>query len=613
MNVARVVVYRLQLRSGWFRFRLPIAPFAWVDDPAARVFPSFGGNGGDASASGVRSLLWFGRHRFDVESPPDWLRNPFNGERVTDNRMHWSCVAEFKSGVGDIKTVWELSRFDWLLEALAEGRSTGGTTIPVEAWLRDWCRENPVNAGVQWKCGQEASIRALHLVLAARSLSLEPESFSPALLEILDRHAERVRPTTHYAIGQATNHATSEAAALYILGDVLATAIDAGCRWGRRARSRRWAVACRREGRRILEQSVRALFLADGTFAQYSLTYHRVALDTLCLAECWRRDRGDRPFSEHFYVQAAAASRWYRRLIDPDTGDGPNLGANDGAQLFNLGREPFREFRPSAQLAARLFEHMAVYADHEHGLSRLFDRAIAAAGEVRRAEVASAEPRSLGMLTEAGDRLIIRLPQLAYRPNHADLLHIDFWSGGENLLRDGGSFSYAASDERHRYYTSVRAHNVAEFDGDDPMPRLGRFLFGEWPRGEWSIEALDKARIRAGYRDYRGMSHTREIVRESSTWIVRDELNGSFRSALLRWRLAPDEWRVNGSSVVGSRAMLEFESGRPFSLSLHETTESRFYLDEQPVPEIRIALDGNAVVTMRIRTSVSRIGHGGAS
>lgn len=34
-------------------------------------------------------------------------------------------------------------------------------------WLNDWCENNPPYLRVNWKCGQEASIRVMHLIMAA--------------------------------------------------------------------------------------------------------------------------------------------------------------------------------------------------------------------------------------------------------------------------------------------------------------------------------------------------------------------------------------------------------------------------------------------------------------
>ncbi len=37
-------------------------------------------------------------------------------------------------------------------------------------WLLDWVTRNSANSGPNWKCGQEASIRTINLLLGARLL-----------------------------------------------------------------------------------------------------------------------------------------------------------------------------------------------------------------------------------------------------------------------------------------------------------------------------------------------------------------------------------------------------------------------------------------------------------
>ena len=48
-------------------------------------------------------------------------------------------------------------------------------------------------------------------------------------------------------------------------------------------------------------------------------------------------------------------------MISIETGDGPNLGANDGALLFPLTDAPFRDFRPTVQLCMALFNDQKAY------------------------------------------------------------------------------------------------------------------------------------------------------------------------------------------------------------------------------------------------------------
>src|SRR6218665_1751645 len=48
-------------------------------------------------------------------APPDWHANPLTAARVSDPSRPWWCIPDFDPVVGDIKGVWEASRFDWVL------------------------------------------------------------------------------------------------------------------------------------------------------------------------------------------------------------------------------------------------------------------------------------------------------------------------------------------------------------------------------------------------------------------------------------------------------------------------------------------------------------------
>ena len=45
-------------------------------------------------------------------------------------------------------------------------------------------------------------------------------------------------------------------------------------------------------------------------------------------------EKDEPKFSEMFYQRAQSASKWLFNLINLPNGDGPNLGANDGADCY---------------------------------------------------------------------------------------------------------------------------------------------------------------------------------------------------------------------------------------------------------------------------------------
>ncbi|MEO5973398.1 MAG: heparinase II/III family protein, partial [Sphingomicrobium sp.] len=414
-NIARVAAYRIGLRAGLHPV-LKIAAAA----PSGQFFaarPSRPPPGAVARQDWRDTGRWFGAHEFPAAAPPDWHVSPFTGGRA-EAGLSWHRIADFDPALGDIKAVWEASRFDWLL-AMAQRAALGDRADldRLNAWLGDWSAANPPYRGVNWKCGQEASIRVLHLALAAVLLD-QAEKPLPALTALVRLHLARIAPTMGYAIGQANNHATSEAAALFVGGS-----------WLGRADGARWA----RTGRRQLERQALRLIAADGTFSQYSLVYHRVMLDTHCLAESWRRRRGLSPFGEACLDRLRAATLWLQQLTDPGSGDGPNFGANDGARLMALTDTGFRDFRPTLQWAAALFLDRRAIAPEGP-----WDQLLRWLGIVSPKEPLDPpasmtfDDGGLHVLRAGRAAVYLRYPHFRFRPSQADALHLDLWVDGDN-------------------------------------------------------------------------------------------------------------------------------------------------------------------------------------
>ncbi len=580
-NVARVARYRLALRAGLHPVQRisadpPDGPFFRPRDPRPGLPPP--------NRAWDDRLNWFGWHSRPLpDGAPDWHFNPFAEDRSADRDSPWWRIGDF--GTGDIKGLWELSRFDWLVAyATVAAGGDAAALDRLNRWLADWFANNPPYRGANWKCGQEASIRVMHLLLAAIVLD-QDRAPEPGLTAALATHLERIAPTMAYAIAQQNNHGTSEAAALFIGGDALARAGD--------SRGEGWS----RTGRRWLEERARHLIEPDGSFSQYSVTYHRVVLDSYALAEAWRRRHDLAPFSPALRARLGAATRWLAAFVDPAGGDAPNIGANDGARLLPLTDTGYRDFRPSLQLAAALFldaRAIAAPGTWDDPLRWLGIDAPATPLPAPRSE--SFDDGGYHVLRAGGTAAYLRYPRFRFRPGQADALHLDLWADGRNLLRDAGSFSYNAADGSGDYFSGTAAHNTVQFDGRDQMPRLGRFLFGDWLAAEAVEPAREDgegARAAAGYTDRWGAVHHRRVRLTSHGFVCEDEISGRFGEAVLRWRLAPGDYRLEGGRLESDHLSLAVEAqGAVPTLSLVQAPESLHYLMKADIPVLEIRVEG---------------------
>ena len=589
-NLVRVALYRIGIRTRlhpatWLKARWPDGPFFHtVTDP-----PQCDGL---VASSRWRDEGWlFSHHRFRLgNGVPEWHRNPIeSGKASASTECPWYRIRDFDPQVGDIKSIWELSRLEWVVP-MAQRAALGSVEeiSRLNDWLTSWGRQNPPYKGVNWKCGQEAAIRVMRIALAALILD-QVKNPAPALVKFVEIHLRRIRPTIGYALAQNNNHGTSEAAALFIGGTWLATA---GYHIGNE-----WAHV----GRRWLEERVERLVEPDGTFSQYSTVYHRLLLDTYSLVEVWRRKLGLQEFPAHVSERLGAAVNWLYQITDLTTGDTPNLGANDGTVLIPLVDKSYRDFRPSLQLAARLFCNAnAVPAEgpwdqylYWLDLDRAA-RSFSAPGSI------TMDSGGIHILRSGPAMVLMRYPRFQFRPSHCDALHVDLWLNGNNLLRDGGSYSYAAPEEYIEYFSGVESHNTVQFDGRDQMPRIGRFLYGAWLKSyDVSVVEEQGGAITAGaaYRDCWGAIHKRELCLSDDRLVCRDIMAGKARFAVLRWRLAPGSWRRLENGISGENLVLKLSSNRELQVSLVEGHESRHYLERTPIPVLEVRTCIPATIT----------------
>jgi hypothetical protein len=590
-NVAYVAWYRLGIKSGLRRKFFPVNRFAVsreffgptpttlrTDYPEGWKAPLFE----DARRIIAGRLRYYAKHWKCMGTPPEWFLNPFNGARYPHPHRHWTTLKDFHPKVGDIKNIWEASRFEWVV-TLARAYAISASACYLQTlnqWLEDWATHNPVNVGPNWKCGQEASIRVFNLIQAA--LILNPVEEPTALLkDFVERHLERIHANIRYAIAQDNNHGTSEAAALFIGGHWLAHHAPL-------SRQSHNGIFYGRQGRRWLENRVARLVEKDGSFSQHSVTYHRMLLDTLIFTEFWRKKFKLAPFSQTFCGRAAAVLRWMTLFTDPHSGEAPNLGANDGTFVLNTHACDYRDFRPTLQTAALLFEGRRMFA-HGPWDESCYWLGLKAPGipAEERPKYSKVLPGGYVIMADRLSWAMLRYPMYRFRPSHNDVFHFDLWCRGVNICRDAGSYSYNPDiPAEGAGFSAVVSHNTVSFDGCEPMPRLGRFMLGRWlqPSFIGHLESLGNGAHRwsGAYQDHRGNGHRRTVTWGADTWTIEDHLSGPFKTARINYRLIAAAYRIAGHEVIAPWGRIEIEAA-DCRISMSKGQESLYYWHKDPV------------------------------
>lgn len=591
-NVVYVLWYRVSIKTGIRKLWFPIKNiecsqdyFFPYDTSIISDFPQEWKKPIIEEADKIITghVKYYNYHWKEVGSPPNWFLNPFNGKEYLNANQHWTTLPDFCEEVGDIKNIWEVSRFLWII-VLARAYSISGDAKylnTLNEWLKDWSNNNPFNVGPNWKCGQETGIRLINLVIVSLILNQENNP-SKALSDIIYGHLERISANILYSIAQDNNHGTSEAAALFIGGAFLEQTDHEGYHK---------AKVFSNKGRKWLENRVAKLIEEDGSFSQHSVNYHRLMLDTLSFCEYWRIKFNKKEFSNQFYEKSKAATNWLFYLTDYSSGNAVNLGANDGALLNSLNSSDYRDFRPSIHLASALFLNTKFFNNGIWNESLYWlNIKVNESGIILKPQ---SKLFKSGYVRIVADQTwcLIRFPYFKFRPSHNDVFHFDLWYKGENILCDAGSYSYNPPIEDSRVdLKSVRHHNTISFDNNEQMPKLSRFLLGKWLQintlGHIKANNTESVSWEGSYFANYKNKHQRKIIAEKNSWIIEDTIEGNFKDAVIGFNINTLEYVLDSNRLFC--AFGEFILPKYSKASIVETYISEYYFHKRKISRLNI-------------------------
>lgn len=538
-------------------------------------------------------LTWFHHHEFEVGNPANWFLSPFNNEVLYNPQKHWTTISDFDLNTGDIKIIWEPSRFDWLTD-LARAYRVFGDPIYLETlnnWIEDWSKHNPMNQGPNWKCGQETSIRVMKIFTAAAILE-QLKEVNLNLRILLWQHLQRIKKNIRYAIAQDNNHGTSEAAGVYIASIWLLSL--SGLEPKQKKVLKKW----KEEGKRRLEERLLYLIASEGTFAQKSITYHRVVVDTLSCVLHAIREFNEPMLSAKVLERIERLGEWQVKMTLPEHGYAPNIGSNDGAMLENLHECGYRDFRPSSQQLFGLLNNKKVYPDGGWN-EPLFWRSNQSVDQVKFQPTEYPESQVLD-----GQFLIIKksdlvcylcIPNAKFRPGF-DVFHLDIWYEGKNIFIDSGSYSYNAGDLTNNF-KSVKAHNSVQFGTHEPMPKISRFLNAEWIMPDIVSKPYEDdgfTKCTCSYTDYMGNNHKRSIQISELLVKIIDEVDTK-EKAVLRFHIQNGVQKIENNSFSFSNGTIVFDGVQEVKISFAE--HSHFYLHKEVHEVLESTFAGNKIVT----------------
>lgn len=521
--------YQIGLRSGFYKWKTRSAPPAGGTGQAllpAR-FPSRPELDACLDAATRRAIL------AEADELLAGYYRPYSGLPVqldlsADSRSeNWVRLERRHDWLAgrDIKDIWEPARFSWAFTLGRAWALTGDPRYADAFWqqVETFWAHHPPYHGPQWMNGQEVALRLLAWAWADALFAAAPSS-TPGrrrwLAQALAAHADRVALTLTYARAQESNHLMSEAAALWVAGLTLPD----------HPHARRWLQT----GRHWFFWAVyRHIDPQSGEYIHHSVNYHRFILQLALFLHWLDADA----FEPKARARLAAAARWLADLVEPRNGNVPNLGSNDGAYIFPLAAGGYRDFRPVAQAAMLAFAGVRVFPPGPWDeLATWMGLPLQASQQM--------QPAFRGRLEwpDVEGRAFLRLAGGNLRLAHADLLHLDVWSRGRNLLLDPGTFRYNAQPPWDNPWPAAVFHNTLTIDGNDQMTRAGRFMYLDWAQTrllsheDGALVAETDAWLRVGLR------HRRSVHLDGKRLHLEDHLES-----------------VTGASAVGEQvARLHF-------------------------------------------------------
>ena len=466
----------------------------------------------DKAINGV--IEGFSSLELDYGNPINWHYNPIT-KKESSKTSKWFQIPDFDDEIGDIKVIWEASRFTHFFYFARAYLITGDKKYyrAYSEQLKQWLQDNPYPYGSNFKCGQECTLRMINAVMVFAIfdhyglITAEDEKNLFKLVEVCYKKVLSNFFYAHKCI--RNNHTFSEICGL-IVG----------------------AWCCKddaklRKAYKLLDEETKHQFKSDGGYTQYSFNYQRF---TLQIFECvCKISEKTGLFISDQSKELIKNSILLMYQVQDETGDVPNYGSNDGAHIFPLSICGYRDFRPTlntlyAQITGKKLYKPGFY-DEE--LLWFGDDKEYILEDINRVSMAF---REIGLCTLRHEYgfLMICLHDFKARPSHMDGLHIDLWHKGRNIFCDSGTYSYASPLNN---VTTTAGHNTVKVSGLEQMNQRGAFFIYNWT--ECKNVNHNENSFSGTMISKNGYEHTRRILKTNHGYMLSDEVIGKGDSCSL--------------------------------------------------------------------------------
>ncbi len=584
------VTHELMLRTGLLKYKFPVNP-AYKQYLTLRQWKEQQTNFFFADKESLRfekspapeleqrikryqagKFIFFNNIEFELGKNYDWITNPDTGFKY-DASKHWTTIADYSKEAGDIKYVWEKSRFSFLYDIIRyDYHFNSDCASIVFAEIISWIKANPINCGPNYRCSQEVSLRVLNWTFALHyyknSTALTATIFNEIQFAIYWQMDHVYRHINFSRIAVRNNHAITETLALYLVG-LLYPTFPGSSDW-------------KQKGKAWFEEEIAYQVYDDGTFLQFSMNYHRVVVQLLTWAIVLAEKNGEK-FNNLVYDRAKKSVEFLRVCMNDSNGWLPNYGNNDGALFFKMNEDHYRDYRSQLQALATALNIDLCFAHscedgHWYGLQNGSTHKL-------KPEIGTYQFNVGGyyIIREAETLTFVRCGNHQDRPLQADNLHLDIWYGGENIFTDAGSYKYNTDETTLSYFMGTASHNTVMLDDVDQMKKGERFIWYNWSQctdvqlTETEKTFSFKGTIAGFAHVAPDIQHKREIIKTKGKprWVIKDTMTNKPASILMKqlWHLPMQHLNVLWSSVDANDHEINAEKKQGFVSPLYGTKQ----------------------------------------
>lgn len=514
--------------------------------------------------------------------------------QLGDGALGLRWLEDFKSGISwplehylrtevvrdddsDIKTVWELSRFQFGVN-LAQREALSGDLEYRKHFIElvdDWQRKNPYPLGPNWNCAMEVAIRAINLLLAVEMFNRHaalPLTFVKSVYTLLYQSGKHIFANLENSgRGLNTNHYLANLIGLLTIGELF-EALPEGAQW------RNFAV-------RELEREILAQTTEEGFCYESSAAYHLLTLEFYLYAYTFAR-KNKIALSISYTRRLAKALEATDQLTLPN-GRLPNIGDNDSGRLFKFSNR--EDLNPAWLMLWGRIEGLYTNADPKalrQSAESIWLFGFKEAPKPRntitdtRDSANSATNSATGKSAKASRLLrkagiaALRHDDLAMTVNvsntgvngvgghkHNDQLALTFCWGNDELIIDPGMHCYTSDPNERNRLRSVLAHSTVAVDSEETNRFIPGFPFAVRRDGLVStsvwMSTVELDLLKASHTCYSRMPGSPEVSRTvyfdklARFFLIRDEL------AAQKISIAPDRQAMNSALILTGVPELE--------------------------------------------------------